>query len=63
MSKFEKLTGRLKKATGDAIDDPALRREGAKQERLAEAKEEQALAEEQAEAKQRELADLERKTR
>jgi uncharacterized protein YjbJ (UPF0337 family) len=62
MSRFEKLIGRFKKATGDAIDDPAMRREGVKEERKAEAKEEAALAEERAEEKAREVADMERET-
>jgi uncharacterized protein YjbJ (UPF0337 family) len=62
MSKLQKLLGRFKRAAGDAIDDPALRREGVKEERAAEAKQEAALAEERAEEKAREVADLERKT-
>jgi uncharacterized protein YjbJ (UPF0337 family) len=62
LSKLEKLFGRFKKAAGDAIDDPSLRREGVKQERKAEAREEAALAEERAEEKAREVADLERRT-
>jgi uncharacterized protein YjbJ (UPF0337 family) len=63
MSKFQKLVGRFKRTAGEAIDDPAMRREGKKQEREADLREEAALAEEEAEAKQREVADLERKTR
>lgn len=63
MTKFEKLTARFKKATGDLMDDAELRRQGTREERKAEAKEEAALAEEQVEDKQREVARLERDTR
>jgi uncharacterized protein YjbJ (UPF0337 family) len=63
MSKFQKLVGRFKRTAGEAIDDPALRREGRKEEQEAQLREEAALAEEEAEVKRREVADLERKTR
>ena len=58
----DKLTGRAKKAAGDLTDDGALRREGVLEERKGEAKEELARADERAEAKADEVADLERKT-
>jgi uncharacterized protein YjbJ (UPF0337 family) len=58
----DKITGRAKKAAGDLADDPSLRREGAREERKDEAKEELADAHEKADAKAEEVADLERKT-
>ena len=62
MGFLDKLTGRAKKAAGDLTDDGSLRREGAQEERKGEAKEELARADERAEAKAEEVADLERKT-
>jgi uncharacterized protein YjbJ (UPF0337 family) len=62
MSILDKLTGRAKKAAGDLTDDGALRREGRLEERKGEAKEELANADERAEAKADEVADLERRT-
>jgi uncharacterized protein YjbJ (UPF0337 family) len=62
MSIIDKLTGRLKKATGDLADDPDLRREGRKEERKGEAKEELAEAHEKADRKAEEVANLERDT-
>jgi len=62
MSLMDKLTGRVKKAAGDLTDDPSMRREGAKEERKGEAKEELDRAHERADAKAEEVADLERKT-
>jgi uncharacterized protein YjbJ (UPF0337 family) len=62
MGIFDKITGRTKKAAGDLADDPSLRREGAREERKGEAKEELADAHEKADAKAEEVADLERKT-
>jgi uncharacterized protein YjbJ (UPF0337 family) len=59
---MDKLTGRVKKAAGDLTDDPSMRREGAKQERKGEAKEELHRAHERADAKAEEVANLERKT-
>ena len=38
MSLIDKITGRAKKAAGDVADDPSLRREGRKEERKGEAK-------------------------
>lgn len=58
----DKVTGRLKKAAGDVIDDPSLRREGRKEERKGEAKEELSLSQERADRKAEEVADLERRT-
>jgi uncharacterized protein YjbJ (UPF0337 family) len=62
MSIIDKLTGRAKKAAGDLAGDGALRREGVQEERKGEAKEELARADDRADAKAAEVADLERKT-
>jgi uncharacterized protein YjbJ (UPF0337 family) len=62
MSIIDKITGRAKKAAGDLADDPSLRREGGKEERKGEAKEDLARSEERADEKAREVSDLERKT-
>jgi uncharacterized protein YjbJ (UPF0337 family) len=62
MSKGDKLKGRIKEAAGDLVDDAELRRSGRKQQREAEAREELALAEEEADRKAEEVADLERRT-
>jgi uncharacterized protein YjbJ (UPF0337 family) len=62
MGILDKITGRAKKAAGDIADDPGLRREGRQEERKGEAKEDLARAEERADAKAEEVADLERKT-
>ena len=62
MSIIDKITGRAKKAAGDLADDPSLRREGAREERKGEAKEELRDAHERADAKAEEVANLERKT-
>jgi uncharacterized protein YjbJ (UPF0337 family) len=62
MGIMDKITGRAKKAAGDLADDPGLRREGRQEERKGEAKEDLARAEDRADAKAEEVADLERKT-
>jgi uncharacterized protein YjbJ (UPF0337 family) len=62
MSILDKLTGRAKKAAGDLVGDPGLRREGRQEERKGEAKDELVRDQERAEDKAREVADLERKT-
>lgn len=62
MGILDKLTGRAKKAAGDLADDPSLRREGRQEERKGEAKDQLARAEEHADAKAEEVADLERRT-
>jgi uncharacterized protein YjbJ (UPF0337 family) len=62
MGIIDKITGRTKKAAGDLADDPKLRREGRQEERKGEAKEELSGAQERADAKADEVADLERKT-
>ena len=58
MSLTDKVTGKVKQAAGDLTGDAALRREGTKEERKGEAKDELAGAHEKAD----EVADLERKT-
>ncbi len=62
MSLIDKAKGRAKKAAGDLADDPSLRREGAKDERKGEAKEELDRAQDEAARKAQEVADLERRT-
>jgi uncharacterized protein YjbJ (UPF0337 family) len=62
MSILDKITGRAKQAAGDLVDDALLRQEGRLEERKGEAKDELSRADERAEAKAEEVADLERKT-
>jgi uncharacterized protein YjbJ (UPF0337 family) len=62
MSMTDKITGRIKKAAGDLADDASLRREGAREERKGEARDELASAQEKADRKAEEVADLERRT-
>jgi len=58
----DKVTGRAKKAAGDLTDDASLRREGQTEERKGEAKDELANAQDRADAKADEVANLERKS-
>ena len=62
MGIMDKLTGRVKQAAGDLADDASLRREGRQEERKGEAKDELAGAQEEADRKADEVADLERRT-
>ena len=62
MGLLDKLTGRAKKAAGDLAGDSRLRREGAREERKGEAKEELDRAQERVEDKAAEVSDLERRT-
>ena len=62
MGILDKITGRAKKAAGDIADDPSLRRQGAREERKGEAKDELANAQDKADRKAEEVANLERKT-
>jgi uncharacterized protein YjbJ (UPF0337 family) len=62
MSIIDKITGRAKKAAGDVADDPSLRREGAREERKGEAKEQLSNAQDKVQDKAAEVSDLERKT-
>ena len=62
MGLMDTVTGRVKQAAGDLADDASLRREGKQEERKGEAKDELGNAQERADAKADEVADLERKT-
>jgi uncharacterized protein YjbJ (UPF0337 family) len=62
VSTKDKLSGRFKKAVGDLLGDRSLRRQGVKEERKAEAKEELALREEEVERQAAEVSELERRT-
>ena len=62
MGLMDKITGRVKKTAGEMTDDKEVQREGALQERKGEAKDELDSADEQAERKAEEVADLERRT-
>jgi len=62
MSIFDKITGRAKKAAGDLVDDASLRRQGSREERKGEAKDQLDRAQDKAAEKAQEVADLERKT-
>jgi uncharacterized protein YjbJ (UPF0337 family) len=59
---IDRIMGRTKKAAGDLADDPELRRQGARDERKADAKEELARAQQEADRKAEEVARLERQT-
>ena len=58
----DKVTGRIKQAAGDLTDDEKTRRQGVREERKGEAKDEAEQAEAEASAKRGEAADLDRKT-
>lgn len=58
----DKLTGRIKKAAGDLADESSLKREGQREERNGEAKDELARDQERADRKADEVANLERHT-
>ena len=62
MSIMDKITGRAKKAAGDLAGDSSLRRQGAREERKGEAKEELDRAQAKTQNKAAEVSDLERKT-
>ena len=62
MSIMDKITGRTKKAAGDLTDDASLRRQGAREERKGEAKEQLDHAQDKVQDKAAEVSDLERKT-
>ena len=62
MSILDKITGRAKKAVGDNTGDPDIRRQGRREERKGEVKEQATDAQQRAEEKSREADDLERKT-
>ena len=58
MGLFDKWKGRAKQTAGDVTGSAATRREGVQEERAAQAKEEAARAEDQAEQKRREAAEV-----
>ena len=62
MSIIDKLTGRTKKAAGDLAGDESLRRQGSREERKGEAKEQLDRATDKVQRKAEEVSDLERKT-
>ena len=62
MGFMDKITGRAKQAAGDIAGDGSLKREGKQEERKGEAKEELGNAQDKADAKAEEVANLERKT-
>ena len=62
MGIMDKITGKAKQAAGDITGDSGLHREGRDEERKGEKKEELDRAEDRADAKAAEVADLERKT-
>jgi len=62
MGILDKLTGRAKQAAGDLADDPSLRRQGRREEEKGEKKEQLDRAQEKAEDRAAEVADLEQKT-
>lgn len=62
MGILDKIRGKAKQAAGDVADDPALRRQGVKEERKGEAKDELQRADEKARRKAEEVTKLERET-
>jgi uncharacterized protein YjbJ (UPF0337 family) len=62
MGILDKLTGRAKQAAGDLSDDPSLRRQGKREERKGEKKQQLDRTQEKADQQAEEVADLERKT-
>lgn len=62
MSIKDRVTGRVKKAAGDLVDDPTMRQEGRKEEEKAEKREQAARHEERAQRHSRDAADLDRQT-
>ena len=58
----DKISGRVKQAAGDLTDDASLRQQGRKEERKGEAKDELANAQDRADAKADEVANLERRS-
>jgi uncharacterized protein YjbJ (UPF0337 family) len=62
MGIMDKVTGRAKQAAGDLAGDSGLKREGKQEERKGDAKDELANAQDKADAKAEEVANLERKT-
>jgi uncharacterized protein YjbJ (UPF0337 family) len=59
---IDKITGKAKQVAGDVTGDESTRNEGKLEEAKGEKKDELSRAEERADAKAAEVADLERKT-
>jgi uncharacterized protein YjbJ (UPF0337 family) len=62
MGLTDKVSGKVKQAAGDLVGDADLRRQGKQEERKGEAREELARAQQMADRKAEEVANLERKT-
>jgi uncharacterized protein YjbJ (UPF0337 family) len=62
VSLIDELTGRAKKTAGDLTGDAGLKREGSREERKGEAKDELTRDQERADRKAEEVANLERRT-
>ena len=62
MSILDKITGRAKKAAGDLTGDPSMRSQGRREERQGEEKDKLTEAQERADEKAQDVADLERRT-
>lgn len=62
MGLTDKVSGRVKKATGDLLGDEKTRRQGAREERKDDVSQEAEQKEAEATAKRQEQANLERKT-
>jgi uncharacterized protein YjbJ (UPF0337 family) len=62
MGILDKITGKAKQAAGDVTDNASLQRQGKREERKGEKKEELDRANERADRKAEEVADLERET-
>jgi uncharacterized protein YjbJ (UPF0337 family) len=62
MSIVDKLTGRAKKAAGDLTDDQSLRKQGRREERKGEAKDQLERDKERVADRAAEVGNLERKT-
>jgi uncharacterized protein YjbJ (UPF0337 family) len=58
----DKVSGKAKQAAGDILGDKSLHREGRKEERKGDVKEQAADAQDRADAKTNEAAKLERET-
>ena len=58
----DKVIGKAKQVAGDITGDSSTRREGLKEERKGQKKDELARSQEKADRKAQEVADLERKT-
>ena len=62
MSITDKITGRVKQATGDLLGDKSMQRQGRDEERKGEAKDDLARAQDRTERKAAEVSNLERRT-